>query len=227
MLALIVRDWPAAGTEVKFRGEYQSFNSRSKEVSVSTEDGGYRERVSIRFPGSNESTFADYRNDDLVEVTAVAAAAAGGSTSDTLTLEGKSIVRVVNPRSLVTDQGRELPALDFTVEREEWKKIKRDPAAHQDKTLRGCGVFAGYTGGGHYYKVTVKKLFFDYGDIELYCGADKNVQEFLKQLKDGDEVLFEFSPQSGRSYKPIAKLLWMSRLSDPDKRITFPPVKVG
>jgi len=176
----------------------------------------------------NPGMFADYRTRDLVEVTA-----AVGEQQDQpgaiLKLTGKAIVRKANPRSLVTDQGREIPALDFSVEKRQWEEARTAIiTGGASQNVRACGVFAGFTKGESYYNIKIERLFLDtQTTLELLCGADAEAGPFLEQLQSGDEVLFEFSgARNSKTSQVTYHLRWMSRIGEPDKKVTFPTARV-
>lgn len=220
-LAALLRDWPPVGTEVKFTGDYYRYDSRDKDVEVRLSDrSGYLHdtKTIIRFPQSSQASFADYKSGDEVEVTAAVAAHA-----DYLTLLGKSIVRSANPDSLVTDQGRATAAMDFSVEKEQWRTLKYKLKDNVGKKVHAWGYYGGFTRGPASYRITVKKLFSDYGDLTLDCNVNTQATQFLRQLKDGEEVFFEFAVEGGSSSKPVGKLLWIARMGEPDKKLTLAP----
>jgi hypothetical protein len=114
-LRVVLRKKATPGTVVKFVGEFTSYQASSHSVLVNPKVSRHS-RAEILFPASDPSMFADYRSRDLVDVTA-----ALGEQPDqpgaALKLTGKTIVRKANPRSLVTDQGREIPVSESSAEK--------------------------------------------------------------------------------------------------------------
>jgi len=220
-LAALLRDWPPLGTEVKLTGSFDSYDTSGKDLKVRLPSSGgntYDSTVVVRFPRSNQAMFADYRNGDEVEVTATVDA-----HGQYLTLLGRSIVQSANPNSLVTDTGRKIPAMDFSVEKDQWSGIRYRLKENLEKKVRAWGYFGGISRspGGH--RITVTKLFGDSGgDLTLNCAGPPNATQFLQQLKSGEEVFFEFSVEGGDS-KPVGRLLKIARVSDPDNPVEFPP----
>jgi len=216
-LARLLRDWPAVGTEVKFRGflGFVHFFSGNKNIDVYAKKNDLRNKVTVQFPNADKKAFADYQRKDEVEVRAVVM-----ENSKKLRLLGKSIARLANPLSLVTDQGRRTPALDFSEEKRIWRRIRYHPERNAKTRLRGAGFYGGYTQEGTHYKITINKLFFGYERLGLICDRNSTNKEFLNGLQEGEEVLFEFSPvASGK--RDIARVLWMSRIGTPDKKVIF------
>ncbi len=225
-LSVVLRKKVAPGTVVRFVAEFTAYQTSNQAVVVNPKVIRYS-GAQILFPTSNGSMFADYRTGDLVEVTA-----ALGEQPDqpgvTLKLTGKAIVRKANPRSLVTDQGREIPALDFKEEKRRLETARsygnRDGKASEN--LLGCGLFNGSTKGDSHYTIKIEKLWLDtVYSLQLLCDADAEASLFLEQLQNGEEVLFEFFV-----VKKVAQttyhLRWMSRIGEPDKKATFPTAEV-
>jgi len=221
-LRVALRKKVTPGTVVKFAAEFTSYQTSNHAVLVNPKVSRYS-RAEIRFPTSNPGMFADYRGGDPVQVTATL-----GEQPDqpgaVLKLTGKAIVRKANPRSLVTDQGREMPALDFSVEKRRWEEART--ASRTDggasHNVRACGAFAGFTKGESYYNIKIERLFLDGNTkLELLCGTDAEARLFLEQLQSGDEVLFEFSAaKTSKTSQVACHLRWMSRIASPDKKVT-------
>ena len=89
-------------------------------------------------------------------------------------------------------------------------------------------MFAGFTKGESYYNIKIERLWLDtQTTLELLCGVDAEARLFLEQLQRGDEVLFEFSgARNSKTSQTTYHLRWMSRIGNPDKKVTFPTASV-
>ncbi len=218
-LAALLRDWPPIGTEVQFSGIFCRYDTYNKEVTVVASDlsGNYNDtRVVVRFPQSNEAMFADYEDKDKVDVTATVSAHASY-----LTLSGKSIVQSGDPRSMVTDAGRQFAAMDFSVEENRWNNIRHKLSNNVGKKVHAWGYFSGFAKSPTSHRITVNDLFSGGSNLTLSCEGSAQAIQFLQQLKDREKVFFEFSVEVGSYNRPTGKLVWIARLSDPDRKITF------
>lgn len=226
-LAAILRAPPAPGTEVKFAGRYSMFNESGKSVRVSPGNAARSSNsTEITFAGVDRAVFADYWSGAVVEVTGTLSEQPYAPANQPK-ITGKTIVRKSNPRSLVTATGRETPPLDLTAEKRQWSKVKFTSKQSPGVRLQASGVFGGYTDEKSHLKVRITNLYFGYERIDLLCAADSAARQFLDSLSPDDEVLFEFSPADGTSYRRTLALQWMARLGDPDNKIPFQPVKIG
>jgi hypothetical protein len=220
-LAAWLKSPPSVGTELTFTAVFEHFNEFNGELRIAPSEQDSH-TATIRFPQASKSMFVDYRGHDLVDV--VAAVAAAPRFPGDLTLDGKSIVRQANPLSRVTDKGRETPAQDFAEAKKAWDTVAHEKSARSRKKFIGAGVFDGYTKGvkgTSYCNVTIKNLFFNsFENLELLCGAGS--ERLLKQLSQGDELLFEFSA-SGEDFSPVCVMVWMAHIGDPDKKLPLVP----
>lgn len=205
---------PAIGTELRLSGRYFGYTGSSQTVQVQSQEKGFSQ---VMFPVSNTETFADYKFNDAVEVTATVA--------EQGKLLGKRIVRVANPRSEVTDKGRAIPPLNFKEASEQWRQIRRQPQAHANEKVQAAGVFEekDLTRADACYQIKITNLFFSYDRLNLYCSPEPAVAQFLAELKKGDEVLFEFSVMGTRSYNACGGLWSMSRIGEPERKVAFTP----
>ena len=217
-LARLIRDWPTIGTSVEFTGQYDGYSSTEHEMNVKPPKE-YGHTV-VAFPRAVESMFADYRNGELVTVKAMVA-----EFGNELKLAGKRVVRVANPRSLITDQGRPTPPLDLSIDKDRWKAAREKLNDNIGTTLQGCGLYNGYTRNPAYCNVRIKDPFLEHGEIELVGKPAEGSEEFLKRLHPGDEVLFEFVIEGGSFFKPSCGLQWIAQAADPDVKKAFSRIR--
>ena len=98
---LLFRQQLAPGKEVQFAGRFRSFDDSAQIVNVQAGLNSSR-TIKVHFEHRTDNDFSDYKRDDVVDVKAVGMTPQRGST---LELEGRSIVRRVNPLSIVTNEG--------------------------------------------------------------------------------------------------------------------------
>jgi predicted Zn finger-like uncharacterized protein len=223
-MSAISDDFSVAGTEVKIVGQFMHYLSMDVQVKVAT--GGSTREITVRFENANESMFADYERDDKVEVVGIVVAKTAAERNRSRSflnpeLLGKSIVRLGNSRSRVTDKGREFPALDFQEDKKAWEACRFDHTKRAGKKFRGSGVFSGYAQGNSYFTIRIERVFFTgiIGDtLKLACGADEKTERFLKEMSPGTEVTFEFGYDRTGSSELIH---WMAAIDDPENRYAF------
>lgn len=211
---------------MKFTGTFYNFVADGRYAHVRPEKG-INLYANVHFPQVDAAAFADYKDGHKVEVTATVAEQPRDQYSH-LMVQGKSIVRLSNPLSLVTAEGRKSPPLTFSVEKEQWDAIRwqLNVKDNKGKKVRGPALFESFERGVSYYKVTAKGLFHDAGDVELFCKDEPAAQQFLEQLKKGDEIVVEFTVVGGEGIRCRGMLVSMARISEPDKKQSFAPAKL-
>lgn len=229
-LAEALRNRPAIGSEITFDGVYSSFSDSSHRMSVRSSNRSAL-YANFEFAEAQENDFADYKSGDEVTVTAVVLNNELTTSSTQMEFRCKQIVRRKNARSLITEKGRAIPPLDFSVQERQWEELRKAPEANAGKQVSAVGIFDGFSTGSNqgkeYRKVTIKRAFNSYRTLEVYCAADPKTDEFLSGLKSQAEVLFEFVIADTPGSQLGGHLVWMSPIGDPDSKVMFTPTALS
>jgi hypothetical protein len=236
-LAVILRDPPPVGTEVKFQAIYSSYSRTRQTVHLRRDKNDYRS-IDIPFAGIGPTEFEGLRAGDPVEVTATIATAPVGSVPNRVLFASTSIARVGFPTPVASAPGQEVP-LDFTRDKEEWDQFVRQGGRTTSRRLIGCGIFDGWTSTSSIstarktqLNINISCMYFADGNLVLFTRVSPEAETFLSGLTKGEKVLFEFGPVRTKT-KPSgptrtataesrAMVYWMSRLDKPDAKVTFP-----
>lgn len=212
-------DDPAnVGQEVKLQGRYR--RQSGDVVTIELGDAALlQSEAQIQFSNVTKAMLADYRRGDLVDVAGTIAGKGAGPLRH-VQIEGRSIVRVANPRSAISEGTREFPPLDFSVDKKRWM-TERFGNKDAKTPLRGGGVYGGFAKGSAHLTIKIEQLFFERGELDLLCAADSRNEEFLRDLVPNSEVLFEFTLIDGSS----GAIRWLAPIAKPDEQFKPTPVR--
>lgn len=255
-LMQILRDIPPPGTEVKFSGFFYDVCYDGR-VNIGPGEGlaygsvvASRPVVPIRFPNLSNSVWSDYEDSEArVQVVAVVRPPVlpipkmvGRRNSRDMRvvfsrrgavpeLEGKSITRWKNPKSLVTAQGRAVPPLDLEEEMRRWEGLSLRSFAPlseppPSETVRLEGRFLDFERERDSATIRFDHLFHGFNNATFTCtNLPPAAERFLYELERGEEILFEvrvfYVRLITRAIQQRMDLLWLARVSDPDERIAF------
>ena len=254
-LMQLLRNIPAPGTEVKFSGFFYDVCYDGR-VTVGPGEGmaygsmvSSRPVVPIHFPKVPDSAWTDYEASEApVEVVAVVRKpvlpvqelmARRNSRDMRLVftksgavpeLEGKSLTRRKNPRSVVTAQGRPVPPTDFAKQLERWNRLRQPvgPLQPNEKPsippevveIQGC--YRGFSKRPGQVTISFDHLYRGFENLDVTCTNLTSAGErFLYELESGEDVQFQVTVTRGHSIIPDIHLLWLARISDPDNKVLF------
>ena len=125
----------------------------------------------------------------------------------------------------MTAEGRAIPPQDFKLQGDEWSRLKRTRKTSR-KAVDGGGEFEGYSIAGDNLKITIKRGFFQYQTLELYCRDTAEARRFFDGLDPGDELLFVLGVQvrKGSSAKGVLKSV--SRIGTPEEALGLGPPRL-
>jgi tRNA A-37 threonylcarbamoyl transferase component Bud32 len=227
-LALLFRDPPTDGKEIRFTAYYQRFNTGDSTALLTSNAASSLNSVKCKIPGLTATLLSDYRDNDPVEVVGTLLRAANASDRQ-LAFDATSIVRKANARSRITDKGREFPPLDFKDAYDRWSRYRSvGPMA---ETFAAGGVYDGYTVSGGTLKIGLKNAFFKSSTLDLYCPDTAVNRKALDAFKAGDEILFEgkTAMASGKLTKSKSsssrqlEAVWIAPIGDPEKKVDLKP----
>ncbi|MBN2578151.1 MAG: hypothetical protein JXB10_04095 [Pirellulales bacterium] len=138
----------------------------------------------------------------------------------------------------------EVPLPDFTEAMEQWDQVKKDPLKMLGRTIQMGGYFRYHLSLNHRDVVVVTNLFFrsDPSPLTMFYDPNPEGSALLGSLKRREKVLFGVTvtepsdapkPSNSRSRVPRGisshsgrlpfdfTLVWMARLAEPDKKVTF------
>lgn len=226
-LAMLFRDPPTEGKEIRFTAHFQRFNTGDS-TALLTSNAASLNSVKCKIPGLTATLLSDYRDNDLIEVIGTLQPVAN-STDRQLVVDAKSIVRKANTRSLITGKGREYPPLDFKEVYDRW--IRYRTTGSMGETFVGGGVYDGYTVSGGTLKIGLKNAFFKSYTLDLYCPDTTTNRKALDAIKAGDEIIFEGKTATANGKLTKSKssssrqldATWIAPIGDPEKKMELKP----
>lgn len=214
---LLKRDRPRVGDKVHMIARFNSFNASDNSVSISPRSAKDYSTMSLVFPNAMAAWFADYKHNDVVDVTGTASAL---TTDYKFVLDGQSIGRVANPASQITSEGRKVPAINIEPLKKRWDNRKERTTDSKSSRYTLVGLYSGFLPGSP-WSIKLTNVFFSYETLDLSGAPSDAAASFLRELAGGDELIVEVEVSGGPSYKQQAWIRTMSRINMPDTKVAF------
>lgn len=221
----LLRKWPSPGATASFTAYFERFDNQTRRVVLYTpnpQKNYVRQRIRLSFPDGKSVMFADYRQDDAVEVKAIIPQTPQAEMGQGVVWEFQRILRTANSRSVVDAQkGRLTPPLDFTADQELWSEWNRtQPKSLLGSIIRSVGVVGGVAKTPDGYRLTICRLFLESSKLDLDCRSSRPEDiEALTSLPAGREMVFAMRLDGGNSLSPKVSLLWIAPADDPGDRL--------